>query len=96
LVVAAFVAVIVQVPAVDAVKTALAVALLNEHPLAVPFVTAYVTAPVSEPPMVEKLGVAVKALPFQVADEVTCEAVNVAWFAFETVIETGVAVVAEL
>jgi hypothetical protein len=70
--------VIVQVPAVVAVKTALAVALLNEHPVAVPFVTAYVTAPVSVPPLVEKLGVAVKALPSQVADEVTCEAVNVA------------------
>jgi hypothetical protein len=88
--------VILHVPAVDAVKTALAVALLNAHPVAVPFVTPYVTAPVSEPPMVEKLGVAVKALPFQVADEVTCEAVNVAWLAFETVIEAGVAVVAEL
>jgi hypothetical protein len=86
----------VQVPAVDAVKTALAVALLSEHPDAVPFVTPYVTAPLSEPPKVEKLGVAVKALPFQVADEVTCEAVNVAWLAFETVIETGVEVVAEL
>ena len=69
---------IVQVPAVVAVKTALAVTLLNEHPVAVPFVTPYVTAPASVPPLVEKLGDAVKALPFQVADEVTCEAVNVA------------------
>ena len=87
---------IVHVPAVDEVKTALAVALLNVHPVAVPFVTPYVTAPVSEPPVVEKLGIAVKALPFQVDDEVVCDAVNVAWLAFETVIETGVAVVAEL
>jgi ABC-type molybdate transport system permease subunit len=68
----------VQVPEVDAVRVAEAVALLNVQPDAVKLITEYVTAPLSVPPVVEKVGTAVYAVPFHVEVDVTCEATRFA------------------